>query len=266
MTYNNLENRYLLGWSMSYENIMTSKRTAKLLPCPRKYCVAPIMSTGEYAGSVHSREDIPALQGSLFHSGFYLTIKLSKRSCKDLRVYVENQWRIQISLHCFCWGYSFPAIDSRTIIPHPMRLIWPVIRRQWSPLVETGEFWCNLLTCEGGISKSNSRGLPPTKTQASYNVMQPTGTCFFGDFLRQGMSRCPAYTKWITSRMDALKIELALLSIYVLLIPHGITTEKRTYPLHMYLESRYPDLPGAVAAQYFATGKAQLGNLLATGR
>lgn len=135
MTYNNLENRYLLGWSMSYENIMTSKKTAKLLPCPRKYCVAPIMSTGEYAGSVHSREDIPALQGSLFHSGFYLTIKLSKRSCKHLGVYVENPNLFTVFV-IFVGDAVFPAIDSRTIIRHPMRLIWPVIWRQWSPLVE----------------------------------------------------------------------------------------------------------------------------------
>lgn len=121
-----------------------------------------------------------------------------------------------------------------------------------SPCWECGEFGWNLLTSEGGLSKSNSRGLPPTKTRASFNVINAHWNMFFLWKWRQGMSRCKLH-KVNHMRMDALKssytiwwIEFVFFCLIFASIAKYICSTyspwdhhgKKTYPLHLYLESQ----------------------------
>ena len=182
---------------MSYENIMTSKKTgqtARFRGSTAWHPLCPLVNM-----QVRS---IPEKTSQLYRVVCFTLVSISPSNWVNALQTSKSLRGESKSLHCFCyfcWGCSFSChwFKDYYSSPHEAHLTCH-LKTVKSPCWECGEFGWNLLTSEGGISKSNSRGLPPTKTRASFNVINAHWNTLF--FCENDVKVCQDAncTKWIT--------------------------------------------------------------------
>ena len=195
MTYNNLENRYYWVEACHTKTSWQAKKLAKLHGSEEV-----LRGTHHVHWWICRFGPFQRRHPQLYRVVCFTLVSISPSNWVNALQTSKNLRGESKSLHCFCyfcWGCSCSChwFKDYYSSPHEAHLTCH-LKTVKSPCWECGEFGWNLLTSEGGISKSNSRGLPPTKTRAS--LLTPTGTCFF--FCENDVKVCQDAncTKWIT--------------------------------------------------------------------